>query len=91
MNMIDTADAYGNGHNETLVGRAIAGKREQAFVATKFGIVFDEFGQGVRIETTLGNFGVAIILLTVIVRGIMFPVAQRQFASMASMLSSMLT
>ena len=32
-----------------------------------------------------GNFGVAIILLTLIVRGIMFPVAQKQFASMASM------
>jgi YidC/Oxa1 family membrane protein insertase len=32
-----------------------------------------------------GNFGVAIILLTLIVRGVMFPVAQRQFASMASM------
>ncbi len=34
---------------------------------------------------TVGNFGVAIILLTVIVRGVMFPVAQRQFASMAAM------
>jgi YidC/Oxa1 family membrane protein insertase len=33
----------------------------------------------------VGNFGVAIILLTVIVRGIMFPVAQRQFKSMAAM------
>jgi YidC/Oxa1 family membrane protein insertase len=32
-----------------------------------------------------GNFGVAIILLTLIVRGVMFPIAQRQFASMASM------
>ncbi|MDG2003199.1 MAG: membrane protein insertase YidC [Novosphingobium sp.] len=32
-----------------------------------------------------GNFGVAIMLLTVVVRGIMFPIAQRQFASMASM------
>ena len=32
-----------------------------------------------------GNFGVAIILLTLIVRGLMFPVAQRQFASMAAM------
>jgi len=31
------------------------------------------------------NFGLAIILLTLIVRGIMFPVAQRQFASMAAM------
>ncbi|MBW8752679.1 MAG: membrane protein insertase YidC [Sphingomonadales bacterium] len=34
---------------------------------------------------TVGNFGVAIILLTLIVRGAMFPVAQRQFASMAAM------
>ncbi|MBW8785415.1 MAG: membrane protein insertase YidC, partial [Novosphingobium sp.] len=33
----------------------------------------------------VGNFGVAIILLTIIVRGLMFPVAQRQFKSMASM------
>jgi YidC/Oxa1 family membrane protein insertase len=33
----------------------------------------------------VGNFGVAIILLTFIVRGLMFPVAQRQFASMAAM------
>ena len=34
---------------------------------------------------TVGNFGVAIILLTFIVRGLMFPIAQRQFASMAAM------
>jgi YidC/Oxa1 family membrane protein insertase len=34
---------------------------------------------------TVGNFGVAIILLTFVVRGIMFPIAQRQFASMAAM------
>ncbi|PZU07427.1 membrane protein insertase YidC [Sphingomonas sp.] len=33
----------------------------------------------------VGNFGVAIILLTCIVRALLFPVAQRQFASMASM------
>ena len=32
-----------------------------------------------------GNFGVAIIALTLIVRGVMFPVAQKQFASMAGM------
>ncbi|MDE2405645.1 MAG: membrane protein insertase YidC [Sphingomonadales bacterium] len=32
-----------------------------------------------------GNFGIAIILLTIIVRGIMFPIAQKQFSSMASM------
>ncbi|MFZ2996866.1 membrane protein insertase YidC [Sphingobium sp.] len=34
---------------------------------------------------TLGNFGAAIICLTFVVRGLMFPVAQRQFASMAAM------
>jgi YidC/Oxa1 family membrane protein insertase len=35
--------------------------------------------------TQIGNFGVAIICLTFIVRGLMFPVAQKQFASMAAM------
>ncbi len=33
----------------------------------------------------IGNFGVAIILLTVTIRALMFPIAQRQFASMAAM------
>lgn len=33
----------------------------------------------------VGNFGVAIILLTVVIRGLMFPVAQKGFASMAAM------
>ena len=33
----------------------------------------------------VGNFGVAIIILTIIVRAVMFPVAQKQFASMAAM------
>ncbi len=33
----------------------------------------------------VGNFGVAIIMLTFIVRGVMFPIAQKQFANMASM------
>ncbi|WP_425594714.1 membrane protein insertase YidC [Qipengyuania proteolytica] len=33
----------------------------------------------------VGNFGVAIIILTVIVRGLMFPIAQKGFASMAAM------
>ena len=35
--------------------------------------------------THIGNFGVAIICLTIIVRALLFPVAQRQFSSMASM------
>jgi aryl-alcohol dehydrogenase-like predicted oxidoreductase len=35
---IDTADAYGAGHNEVLVGRAIAHRRDEVQLATKFGI-----------------------------------------------------
>ena len=35
--MIDTADAYGNGKNEELVGRALRGRHEGVVLATKFG------------------------------------------------------
>ncbi|HEY8579755.1 MAG TPA: aldo/keto reductase [Beijerinckiaceae bacterium] len=35
--MFDTADMYGGGHNETLLGRALAGRRDGVIVATKFG------------------------------------------------------
>lgn len=35
--MIDTADAYNDGKNEILVGKALAGHRDRAFLATKFG------------------------------------------------------
>jgi aryl-alcohol dehydrogenase-like predicted oxidoreductase len=34
---IDTADVYGDGANEELVGRALAGRRDQVVLATKFG------------------------------------------------------
>jgi aryl-alcohol dehydrogenase-like predicted oxidoreductase len=37
INFIDTADVYGNGHNEELVGRAIKGRRDKVVLATKFG------------------------------------------------------
>lgn len=37
------------------------------------------------LNSLVGNFGVAIILLTVIIRGLMFPIAQKGFASMAAM------
>ena len=40
MTMIDSADAYGDGHNERLVGRATRHRRD-AFLASKFGIVSD--------------------------------------------------
>ena len=39
--MLDTADMYGPYTNEELVGRAIKGRRNDAFVATKFGIIRD--------------------------------------------------
>src|SRR5687768_11078810 len=38
---LDTADAYGAGDNERLVGRAVAGRRDEVQLATKWGIVFD--------------------------------------------------
>ena len=40
----DSAEAYGQGHNEELIGRAIADRREKVFIATKFGI-FGGVGQ----------------------------------------------
>ncbi len=39
IDFLDTADMYGVGQNEELVGRAIAGKRDAYFIATKFGNV----------------------------------------------------
>jgi len=39
INFLDTADMYGTGHNESLVGRAIKGHREKVILATKFSIL----------------------------------------------------
>ncbi|WPN27499.1 aldo/keto reductase [Pseudomonas sp. P5_109] len=39
--LLDTADIYGPHTNEELIGKAIAGKRDQVFLASKFGIVRD--------------------------------------------------
>jgi aryl-alcohol dehydrogenase-like predicted oxidoreductase len=44
IDFLDTADMYGVGHNEQLVGRAIRDRRDRAFVATKFGNVRDAQG-----------------------------------------------
>jgi len=41
VNFLDTADAYGPYTNEELVGRALRGRRRDAFLATKFGFVRD--------------------------------------------------
>ena len=49
-NFLDTADMYGSGRNEELVGRAIAGRRHSVVLATKFGNVRGPNGEflGVR-------------------------------------------
>jgi aryl-alcohol dehydrogenase-like predicted oxidoreductase len=48
INFLDTADMYGPHTNEELVGRAIRGKREQVFLATKFGIMRSPTDPNVR-------------------------------------------
>jgi aryl-alcohol dehydrogenase-like predicted oxidoreductase len=48
MILLDSADMYGWGQNEELVGRAIAGRRDEVVLATKFGQVRSETGQGVN-------------------------------------------
>lgn len=40
INFLNTGDFYGSGHNELLVGRAIKGRRDDAFISVKFGAVF---------------------------------------------------
>jgi len=68
--MLDTAMSYGQGHNERLIGRALAGRSGRVQVATKFGIVRDEHGvhldgrpEHVRgyCEASLGRLGVEAI------------------------------
>lgn len=48
INLLDTADMYGPYTNEELLAKAIRGKRDQVFVATKFGIVRDPANPAAR-------------------------------------------
>jgi aryl-alcohol dehydrogenase-like predicted oxidoreductase len=72
VSFLDTADMYGVGRNEELVGRAIEGRRDQVFLATKFGNVRGPAGEflGVRgdpdyvrsaCEASLKRLGVEVI------------------------------
>jgi aryl-alcohol dehydrogenase-like predicted oxidoreductase len=45
---LDTANVYANGVNEELVGRAIADRRDEVVLASKFGIVWDNGAMGAR-------------------------------------------
>ncbi|MHB8905614.1 MAG: aldo/keto reductase [Melioribacteraceae bacterium] len=50
LNFFDTADVYGNGHNEILVGKALKERRSEAVIATKFGFLPNEAGISGRPE-----------------------------------------
>ena len=50
LNFLDTADVYGRGHNEELVGRAVRDRRKEVVLATKFGNVRDETGAWVGVN-----------------------------------------
>src|SRR3954465_6882850 len=56
---LDTADMYGPFTNERLVGGAIAGRRDEVVLATKFGNERREDGSFVRINGTPGKGGPA--------------------------------
>jgi aryl-alcohol dehydrogenase-like predicted oxidoreductase len=64
--LLDTSDFYGLGHNETLLGRALADRRERVVLATKFGFVGNHSDVGLRAdaayvksacEASLGRLG----------------------------------
>ncbi|MFC2107982.1 aldo/keto reductase [Candidatus Bipolaricaulota bacterium] len=51
--LFDTADVYGAGRSERILGEALAGRRNEAIVATKFGEGFDEdTGEEVDVDVT---------------------------------------
>jgi aryl-alcohol dehydrogenase-like predicted oxidoreductase len=63
--MIDTAEMYGWGENERVVGRAVAGFRDEVVLATKFGFTQPDFGLDSRpehirevVDNSLRNLGV---------------------------------
>ena len=72
VSFIDTSDAYGNGHNESLIGRAIKGRRKDVFLTTKFGNIRGAQGQRggtngrpdyvpVACENSLKRLGIEVI------------------------------
>jgi aryl-alcohol dehydrogenase-like predicted oxidoreductase len=60
-NFLDTAEVYGPHTNEDLIGRALEGRRGQAFIATKFGFrVVDGKQQGASLDSTPANIRAAV-------------------------------
>ncbi len=50
INFFDTSDSYGVGKNEELLGRALRGRRDQAVIATKFGIIRGPKGEWLGVD-----------------------------------------
>jgi aryl-alcohol dehydrogenase-like predicted oxidoreductase len=51
INLIDTGDFYGNGHNEMLIGRALRDRRDQALLSVKFGALRSPDGGWIGVDT----------------------------------------
>ncbi|MCW2509778.1 MAG: Aldo-keto reductase, partial [Modestobacter sp.] len=67
---LDTSDVYGDGHNEELVGEAIAGRRDEVQLATKFALSRNDGSMQIdgrpenvraRAEASLRRLGVDVI------------------------------
>jgi aryl-alcohol dehydrogenase-like predicted oxidoreductase len=51
VNLLDTGDFYGMGHNEALIGRALKGRRDRALLSVKFGALRDPGGNWLGVDT----------------------------------------
>ena len=58
--LFDTAEMYGPHTNEVQVGKALKGKRDQAFIATKFGIGWNADRTGLKVDGSPANVRRAI-------------------------------
>ena len=50
VNLLDTGDFYGMGHNESLIGRALQGRRGEALLSVKFGALRDPAGAFIGVD-----------------------------------------
>jgi aryl-alcohol dehydrogenase-like predicted oxidoreductase len=60
INFIDTAEVYGPYTNEELVGRALAGRRRDVILATKFGLISHRNGDALAVDSNPQNIRIAI-------------------------------
>src|SRR4051794_10622530 len=57
---IDTAEIYGPFHSEEIVGKAVAGRRDQVVIATKFGLVSHAGGGPGTVDSSAANVKAAV-------------------------------